>query len=239
LVSLPKDSRRLAMASLANLSKFLGIYDYWRQIVKNNGLKWEGRSTLEVVVDILNTKIGETKTWLKEALRELPKEYGTVLLFTALTGLRPREATASSKLISELTEKGRLEEYLNRELLMLEHFRFKEIFLRKCKNAYISFITPELLDLVIACQPKVEYEGIDSALGRRELPVRVKELRKLYATLLRDYLPQEMIDLIQGRVSQSVFLRFYYKPFLLDIREKVLKAITPLQKELMPLIKLA
>ncbi|MFH0748945.1 MAG: integrase [Candidatus Bathyarchaeota archaeon] len=228
LLNLSKDSRRVAMSSLANLSKFLGVYEYWRQIVRNAGLKWENRSPLEAVMSILNAKISDTKPWLKEALQTLPRQHGVVLLFDALTGLRPQEAAKSCRLISELTENGKLNEYLNEEIYMLEHFKYQELFLRKCKNAYISFVTPELLEVVKSVQPKITYEAIDSGLNRNRLAVRTKELRKLYATLLREHMPQELVDLLQGRVSQSVFLRFYYKPLLSDVREKVLKAITPL-----------
>jgi intergrase/recombinase len=120
---------------------------------------------------------------------------------------------------------------------MLEHFKYKELFLRKSKNAYISFITPELLELVQSTKPDISYEGIQSSLRRRGLAIRTKELRKLFATSLREQLPQELVDLVQGRVAQSVFLRFYYKPLLSDVREKVLKAMTPLQNELLLLMK--
>lgn len=121
---------------------------------------------------------------------------------------------------------------------MLEHFKYKDLFLRKCKNAYISFVTPEMIELVQSVKPKITYEAIDSGLSRNRLAVRTKELRKLYATSLREYLPQELVDLLQGRVSQSVFLRFYYKSLLSDIKENVLKAKTLLQNELLLLIKL-
>lgn len=103
---------------------------------------------------------------------------------------------------------------------MLKHFKFKDLFLRKCKNAYISFVTSDLLELVKAVKPKITYEAIDSGLNRNRLAVRTKELRKLYATSLREHIPQELVDLLQGRVSQSVFLRFYYKPLLSDVKEK-------------------
>jgi intergrase/recombinase len=166
----------------------------------------------------------------------LPPQNGAVLLFDALTGLRPQEAATSCRLISELTEQNKLNDYLNDEFYMLEHFKYKDLFLRKCKNAYISFVTPELLELVQTIKPKITYEAIDSALNRNGLAVKTKELRKLYATSLREYIPQELVDLLQGRVSQSVFLRFYYKPLLSDVKEKVLKVITPLQDELLALI---
>ena len=65
----------------------------------------------------------------------MPREYSTVLIFDVLTGLRPTEAVNSCKLITELSEKGKLNTYLDRELMMLQHFRFPELFLRNSKNA--------------------------------------------------------------------------------------------------------
>jgi hypothetical protein len=57
-------------------------------------------------------------------------------------------------------------------------------------------------------------------------------LRKLFATKLRTTLPQELIDLLQGRVSQTIFMKFCYRPLLEDTKTKVIKAIEPVQKEL-------
>jgi hypothetical protein len=221
------------MSALANLSKYLGIYEQWKALVKDAGLKWEKKVSLDVVLDIMNTNLQDCWIWLKQVLQNVPKEYGTVLVFTALTGLRPNEAVNSTRLISELGEQGRLKDYLNQDLVMLEHFRFGDLFLRRCKNAYISFVTPELLDLVLTYKPKIRYAALDTAINRLGLPNRTKQLRKYYATALRDYLPTEVIDLLQGRINQSVFLRYYYKPFLQDIRDKTLKGIEPLQKELL------
>lgn len=67
-------------------------------------MKWENRSPLEAVMSILDSKISNTKPWLKEALQILPQQHSVVLLFDALIGLRPNEAAKSCKLISELTE---------------------------------------------------------------------------------------------------------------------------------------
>jgi len=232
---LPKDVRRHVMSGLANLSKFLGVYDCWKTISKNAGLKWEGRSSIDAVLSILNSRTDETQDWLKGALEILPREERTVLVFDALTGLRPKEAFTSCRLISELGD--RLErEYLNTDLQMLEHFRYKDLFLRRCKNAYISFVTPELLDLVKNVRPTLTYESFVSKMKRRNFSVRINSLRKLHATMLRENLPQELVDLVQGRVSQTVFLRFYYRPILEKVRENIFKSIKPLEDELLPLV---
>jgi len=232
---LSMDTRRLVMSGLANLSKYLGCYEHWKAIVKNSGLKWEKKVSLDIVLDIMNTDLGDTWVWLKEVVQKVPREYGTVLVFAALSGLRPTEAVNSTRLISELSESGRLDTYLNKDMMMLEHFRFKDLFLRRCKNAFISFITPELLELVLKYKPDVRYAALDTIINRLRLPNKTKYLRKYYATVLREYLPTEAIDLLQGRINQSVFLRYYYKPFLQDIKAKALRGIEPLQSELLTL----
>ena len=77
---------------------------------------------------------------------------------------------------------------------------------------------------------------LQKKIYRSKLKNKTKQLRKLNATLLRDNLPREVIDLLQGRINQSVFLRYYYKPFLKDIRDRTLKGIEPLQKELLEIL---
>jgi intergrase/recombinase len=231
-----KDKRRHVMQALANLSKYLGIYENWKAIARNNDLHWENRSSLETVLSILNSDIEGVEVWLFEAVRRLPKKHATVLVFAALTGLRPTETCDSCRLISVLAEKGRLDEYLDKELMMLQHLKYGKLFLRETKNAFISFVSKELLELVVTQKPKLTYWGLKRAMQRRKLPIKTKELRKLFGTKLREYLPTEFVDLLQGRISKSVFGRFYYKPILRSCREKTLKAIQPLQTELLSII---
>jgi intergrase/recombinase len=87
-----------------------------------------------------------------------------------------------------------------------------------------------MLKLVLAVKPKVKANGLRSAIEKVGLKVRIKDLRKLFATTLRESgISEEVIDLLEGRIPQSIFLRHYYKPNLLrSIREKVLEAIRPL-----------
>ena len=223
----PKAKRRNIMAALANLAKFLGMYKDWKEIVSQADLRWQKTSHLEVFVNLLNTDIGEVRCWLVDAIQKLPVKYSAVLVFAAVTGLRPEEAFKSVRLISELAEAGRLESYLNSKLNMLEHFRFPDLFLRGNKNAYISFVPESVLKLILAVKPRVSSNGLRKALKKTGLKVRIKDLRKLFATTVRDNdVPEEIVDLLQGRIPQSIFLRHYYKPELLkDVRERVLKAV--------------
>jgi intergrase/recombinase len=121
--------------------------------------------------------------------------------------------------------------------MMLQHFRFPDLFLRRSKNAYLSFITPELLDCVIKIKPSIKYSALDTKIGRLGVNNQTKQLRKLFATRLRNYLPQELVDLLQGRISQTIFMKFYYKPLLLDTQQKTIKALQPIQTELLSLIQ--
>ena len=237
LLMLSKDVRRVAMSSLSNLSKYMGIYEQWKQTIRNYGLKWENTSNLETFLSILNSNLDETEAWLKQIIHRLPKEYSTVLIFDTLTGLRPNEAVLSCNLITELSNKDKLDSYLDKDLMMLQHFRFPDLFLRKSKNAYVSFITPELLKLVLDTKPQIKYTALDTKIGRLGFNNQTKQLRKLYATRLRNHLPQELIDLLQGRISQTVFMKFYYKPLLQDIQQKTIKSSQPLQLELLSQIQ--
>jgi len=99
---LSRDKRRLVMSGLANLSKYLGCYNYWKTLSKNAGLRWEKKVSLDIVLDIMNTNLQDCWVWLTQVLEKIPKEYGCVLVFTALTGLRPSEAANSVDLISNL-----------------------------------------------------------------------------------------------------------------------------------------
>jgi intergrase/recombinase len=227
---LPKAKQRNVMAALANLSKYLGVYGYWKRLVVEHGLHWQKTSNLEVFLSIFNTNMDAVQSWFKEAVGKLPRNYAVTLVFAAATGLRPDEACKSVTLLSELAEAGRVGEYLNGQSNMLEHFRYPKLFLRGCKNCYISFVPEELLKLVLDVKPKIKTDALRSAIKKRGMKARIKDLRKLYATTLRENgLSEEVIDLLEGRIPQSIFLRHYYKPDLLrSIRKKVLEAITPI-----------
>jgi intergrase/recombinase len=230
LGGLSKCNRRNSMAALANLSKFLGTYKDWKEIISQAGLHWQKTSHLEVFLSMLNTDMDDVKSWLKETVRRLPGKHSVALRFAVATGLRPDEACKSISLLSELAEANRLCEYVNFQYGMLEHFRFPNLFIRGCKNCYISFVPEGLLKHILAVKPKVKVNGLRSAIKKAGLKVRIKDLRKLFATTLREKgISEEVIDLLEGRIPQSIFLRHYYKPDLLrSVRERVLMAVEPL-----------
>jgi hypothetical protein len=67
------------MASLSNLSRYLGIYEHWKQIMRNYGLKWERISSLDAVINLLNTNLDDVKDWLKSVIQKIPKEFAVDL----------------------------------------------------------------------------------------------------------------------------------------------------------------
>jgi intergrase/recombinase len=99
------------------------------------------------------------------------------------------------------------------------------MFLRGCKNVYISALPKELLD-EISKSSKVSYNAIDKKLNRANLPMRAKQLRSFYATKMREAgLLSEQIDLVQGRVGKSIFLQHYFKQNARDLGLIILKLL--------------
>jgi hypothetical protein len=90
------------MKSLASLSKYLGVYDKWQEIKKRYQLKWSQQSGYSTFEKIFNNKDQNFSTmvkWIKDAVNKLPREYGNIILFATLTGLRPDESYKAIDLI--------------------------------------------------------------------------------------------------------------------------------------------
>ena len=114
----------------------------------------------------------------------------------------------------------------------LEHFKFKDIFLRNTKNVYISFV-PKSTILDIANSKPVTYSAIIKRLKRKGLRTRINKLRDYYATfMVKHGLIREEVDLIQGRIPGSVFIRHYWSPSFKELRDRTLKGISLLEQSL-------
>ena len=66
--------------------------------------------------------------------------------------MREGEGIAGSNLIIELSKQGKLSEYFNPELGILEHFRYKKQFLQGTKNCYISIVPVRLVAEIVKSQ---------------------------------------------------------------------------------------
>jgi hypothetical protein len=145
LLNLSFDKRIHVMKALATLSKFLGCYDKWKKIVEKYQLKWsnndfgdEGSKGLDAFHKIFNkNNFSEMISQLKDTCLKLDnKKYSNVLIFCTLTGLRPAEACTSLQL---LRERNNHDGYLNKENMIIEHFRIPSTFLRRTRKCLHIF----------------------------------------------------------------------------------------------------
>jgi intergrase/recombinase len=61
--------------------------------------------------------------------------------------------------------------------------------------------------------------------------MRLKELRSYYASfMVRPNIISEEVDLLQGRVSKSVFVGHYLKENPVELRDRVMTALTQLEQ---------
>ena len=210
LLLLSNEKRIHVMKSLATLSKYLGCYDQWRKIIQRYQLKWSNEDNTEVFSDIMGNNGNSYNSmiqWLKDTCSKLSSHYGNILLYNTLTGLRPDEACKSIILLQKERDN-----YLRKDLMILEHFKYPDIFLRRTKKAYISIVTDSMLELAKKCS-SCGYNALRLAVKRKGLEMNMAFCRKIFATHLRNKgIGQEVIDLLQGRTPKSVFVRHYYRP---------------------------
>src|SRR4030067_1844763 len=200
------------LKTMVNLAKFLGIYEDYKAKLKQYGINWPNNdNSFNSFLRIINnnhTNLGEWYSQAPDILRDNEKLW---LRFNLLTGLRKEESITAFNQIIQLSKDGKLGEYYNQEVGLLEHFKYGALFLRHTKNCYISIVTKELINEISNSQP-VTYSAIRKRLTRKKLPLRIKEQRSYYATYLRNHgILAEYVDLIQGRIPKSVFARHYLK----------------------------
>ena len=226
IFALSDDKRIHVMKSLATLSKYLGCYDKWNQIRQRYQLKWSNGDRSDSFTTILNNKTNYSNmvAWLKNAYSVLPREYGNILIYCALTGLRSEEAIHSLQLLSDDSDR-----YLNRGTMMLEHFKYP-VFIRRTKKAYVTIVTDGILEIARKCG-RHSYNSIRMIARRNNIDMKMSYCRKIFATNLRiNGIEQEIIDLLQGRLPKSVFARHYFRPDL--DHQKIESILTQLHQSL-------
>ena len=167
---------------------------------------------------------------VKEMMCALPVSMALVVRYALLTGLRPSEACQSVRL---LNVRQCFTDYYNPEQQCLQHYKFPDIFLRATKKAYLSYITLDNLQPIANLGAKTpSLAAISSACKRRNVQISTNLTRKIFASYLRQRgIELEIVDLLQGRVSQSVLTRHYLSP-LQDLKKKVLQAVDELRGEI-------
>ena len=222
LLTFSPNKRLHIMKALSSLSKFSVRHDLWKQIIKKYNLLWStGDDSLSIFNKIVNeTSYSDMLKWIKDVILEIPKPQGNLFNFNTLTGLRPIEVSNSIHLIH-----SNLDDYWNKDKGLLEHYKFPNEFIRRTKKVFISIVDKPLIELAKNCPMNVSYNALKLMLKRKVLDMNMYFCRKVFSTYLRDEgVAPEIIDLLQGRISSSVFVRHYYRPDVSkfdEIREKL------------------
>ena len=199
-------------------------------LIKDYGLKWSDNNSAALMIARLTkvTDCDDIFNWVKQVKARKPK-LSDFMDFMVISGLRFSEAVESYNLIIKLASEGKLHAYYNAESEILEHYRFKELFIRATKKAFITFM-PQPLILKISENAHLTECGIINPVRRAGLRLRFGDIREAHATFLTNYLRQPEIDFLHGRVGMSIFMTNYFNPALIkDLKERAFKAIAELK----------
>lgn len=240
--ALPDSKRPNILKALSTLAKFDGCSDDYKQLMKQYGLHWTGRSKDDIFIDRLTSTQDPESIWkwVKEVKHELP-EISLLLDLMSVSGLRFIEGINSYNLIIKLTETGKLQldrdgknyrgGYFNREIASLEHFWFRDIFLRNTKKAFVSFV-PSSLIAKIGELDRLSAEQVQQLVRRRGLPCRFSDIREAHGTFITKYLKESEINFLHGRVTSSVFMANYFNPVLIsDLKSRAFQGIQEIQQK--------
>ncbi len=114
----------------------------------------------------------------------------------------------------------------------LEHWKYKEVFLRPHKNAFFSFARQDFVEQIRTQQPLSNPDCVLGLVKRSGLKTRFSDLRELHGTFMLKWLKPEEIDFLHGRVSSSVFMTNYYNPSLMDdLKPRALSGIDAIMEK--------
>jgi len=233
LLELSPGKKRLVMSSLSALAKYLGVYEDWRRLIRQYGLKWSGKSKDEIFIERL-TKVknpNEVFEWIKRVKEERP-DLAEFMDLMVISGMRLVEAVESYNLIIKLASEGKLNKYYNEEKGTLEHFHFTDKFLRKGKKTFVSFVPKDLVQRITE-KEKLNKYSIQTAIKRKGLPLRFGDIRELHGTLLTKTHSESEINFLHGRVGTGVFMQNYFNPvWITDLKQRTFKAIAEIKERI-------
>jgi len=234
LLTLRPTLKTHVVKALSNLAKYLGIHDEFLGLMRKYSLGWSGKSSDDLVIERL-TKVkdpDEVFKWIRQ-VKAVREDLADFMDFIAVTGLRLDEAVKSYNLIIKLARQGKLNQYYNEQMGTLEHYRFKEQFIRRSKKVFVSFVPKELVDRIAWNNPMPSKYTVQARVKRQGLPVRFADIREAHASFLTKYLSQPEIDFIHGRVTANVFMSNYFNPkFVPDLKARIFKAIMEIQNKI-------
>jgi integrase len=221
------------MEALTAYAKYAGCYEQWQQIRKRYSLRWtNGNESIAAMQRFFDDtrSLDSMLQRVREMVQVLPVPMAAIIRFACITGLRPNEACESVRLLISGNYHA---SYYNSQQQCLEHWRYPEIFLRPTKNAYISYLSTDCYQWITKIQGKPPtLAAISSVCKRRKIPCNFNLCRKIFASwLYKSGIPDMTIDMLQGRVSQSVLAQHYIRPDS-TLRQRVLDAVSQLEKEI-------
>jgi intergrase/recombinase len=236
---LPDSKRPNVLKALSALAKFTGRYEAWKAAVRNFGLRWIGTNASDVFINRLSrtSDSEDVWNWIKEAKAAQPR-LSVFLDYMALTGLRFIEAINSYNLIVSLAKVSKLNTYYNAKEDTLDHWRFKETFIRSSKKAFVSFVPAELIEQISVSDSVPTAGVIQRLFNRKHLPARFGDIREAHATFLTKYLKEAEINFLHGRVTSSVFMANYFNPALIgDLKARTFQATQEIQIKIQGVIE--
>jgi hypothetical protein len=230
LLNVPETIRPNVLKALISISKFTGEYTAFKDSLRQHGIKWCKPDSFTAFLNIVNNNHDSLLEWYHNANAVLRDNERVFLKFALHSGLRKSEAIEAFNMIIQLSKDGKLCEYHDKELRCLCHFKYPSLFLRCTKNTYITPIDENSVNEIAQCEP-VTYSAIRKRLNRKGLTLRIKECRSYYASFLRNHgVLSESIDLVQGRIGKSVFVRNYLKLNLQSLSNEILSKLEEIEE---------
>ena len=216
------------LKSLIAYSKYNGFYEEFKKRIKSYGVKWSRASSIDAFFRIMGNSSNDILEWYNKANEVLDDNALSLYLrFVLASGLRKQEAINSFNVLVDLE---RITDYYNEENGTLEHFKYPKLFFRNTKNVFISMIPKNLITEITQCK-SITYKMIRGRLYHKGMSVRINELRDYYATfMVRHGLIKEEVDLLQGRVGKSIFVRHYWSPAIKELKQRIFKALQELEQ---------
>jgi hypothetical protein len=227
---LSNDVKSSTIKSLILLSKFLGIYPQFKLRLNEHGIKLYRPDSLNAFLRILNSNNSDILNWFRTIFPSLNSDEQVFQRFLLFSGLRTSEAINSFNKIIELSKENKISDYYDEEMMCLCHFKYPKQFIRRTKNCFITFITSEELKEISNCR-KITYNSMRKRLERQGITkMRFSELRDYFGTYLLNHgLLEQEVNLLQGRIPVSVFVRHYWSPKLKELAEKTLRLLKEIQ----------
>ena len=217
------------LKSLIAYSKCNGFYEEFKKRIKAYGIKWSRASSIDAFFRIMSNSNNDVLDWYNKANDVLNDELSLYLRFVLMSGLRKQEAINSFNVLVSLE---RISDYYNEKSGTLEHFKYPKLFFRHTKNVFVSMLPENLITEIAQCKP-ITYKMVRGRLYHKGISVRINELRDYYATfMVKHGLIKEEVDLLQGRVGKSIFVRHYWSPAIKELRGKVFLALQEPENQL-------